>query len=73
MDKGDDEKALEALQRGKEIKKNNTCMQELKLNEIACYEYMGNYQKAAELLADYIEIYGSNEDLEREYAFLSTR
>jgi len=73
VEQGDYEKALEAFQRGKEIKENNTCMQELKLNEIACYEYMGNYQKAAELLADYIEIYGSNEDLDREYAFLSTR
>ncbi len=73
VEQGDYELALEAFQRGKEIKENNTCMQELKINEIACYEYMGEYAKAASLLADYIETYGSNEDLEREYAFLSTR
>ncbi len=52
---------------------NNTCMQELKLNEIACYEYMGEYGKALKLLEEYIETYGSTEDLDREYAFLSTR
>ncbi len=72
-DQGDYAKALEAFQRGKEIMENNTCMQELKQNEIACYEYMGEYGKALKLLEEYIETYGSTEDLEREYAFLSTR
>ncbi|MBR6257210.1 MAG: tetratricopeptide repeat protein [Lachnospiraceae bacterium] len=73
VDQGDYAKALEAFEKGKEIKENNTCMQELCLNEIACYEYMGEYEKARVLLAEYMETYGSNEDLDREYAFLSTR
>ncbi|MBQ9867583.1 MAG: tetratricopeptide repeat protein [Lachnospiraceae bacterium] len=73
VDQGDYEKALEAFERGKEIKEKNTCMQELCLNEIACYEYMGQYETAASLLSEYMQTYGSNDELDKEYAFLSTR
>ncbi len=73
VEQGDYETALEAFQKGREIQENNTCMQELRLNEIACYEYLGQYDKAESLLAEYIETYGSDAGLEREMAFLSTR
>ena len=73
VEQGDYEQALLAFQKGKEIRENNTCMQTLKKNEIACYEYMHDYRTAAELLKEYMDTYGSDEVLQKEYAFLTTR
>ena len=73
VEQGDYEQALLAFQKGKEIRENNTCMQTLKKNEIACYEYMHDYRTAADLLKEYMDTYGSDEVLQKEYAFLTTR
>ena len=72
-EQGEYEEALAAFRKGIEIKENNTCMQTLKRNEIISCEHLGDYEKALELLKAYIDIYGSDEGLEREYAFLVTR
>ncbi len=73
VEQGDYEQALLAFQKGKEIRENNTCMQTLKKNEIACYEYMHDYRTAAELLKEYMDTYGADDVLQKEYAFLTTR
>ena len=70
---GDYTNALSAFQMGIAIEDNNTCIQTLNLNEIACYEYMHMYDEAREKLTEYLSIYPMTEDLEREYAFLTTR
>ncbi len=72
-EQGEYEEALQAFRKGLEIKENNTCTQTLKRNEIISCEHLGDYEKALELLKAYIDIYGSDEGLEREYAFLITR
>ena len=72
-EQGEYEEALAAFRKGIEIKENNTCMQTLKRNEIISCEHLGDYEKALELLKAYSDIYGSDEALEREYAFLATR
>ncbi len=73
VEQGDYEKALEAFRKGIAIKENNTCMQTLKHNEIACLEHMTQFSEAALLLEEYIQTYGSTEELEKEYAFASSR
>ena len=73
VEQGDYEQALSVFLKGQEIKENNSCMQTLRLNELACYEYMGDYQNAAKRLKDYIDDYGSSAVLDKEYAFLTTR
>ena len=73
VEQGDYEQALLAFQKGREIRENNTCMQTLRKNEIACYEYMHDYRTAAELLKEYMDTYGTDEVLQKEYAFLTTR
>ena len=73
VEQGDYNLALGAFQAGIAVQENNTCMQTLKLNEIACYEYLHDYDQAATKLAEYMATYQSNSDLEREYAFLTTR
>ncbi|MBR4207008.1 MAG: tetratricopeptide repeat protein [Lachnospiraceae bacterium] len=65
--------ALEAFRRGIKIPENNTCMQELKANEIVCLENLHEYKEAAELAKAYLETYGTDEEMEKEYAFLVTR
>lgn len=65
--------ALTAFQNGIAVKENNTCLQTLKLNEIVCYEYLMDYTSAKEKLAEYMATYSSNELLDKEYAFLTTR
>lgn len=73
VEQGEYELALTAFQNGIAIEENNTCMQTLKLNEIACYEYLHDFSTAAQLLNDYMQIYPVTAELEREYAFLTTR
>ena len=66
--------AAEAFHSGSEIKEKNTYMQILKRNEIVCLEYMGEYEQAAALAAEYIDTYGDEGGLmSKEYDFLYTR
>jgi len=73
VEQGDYESALQAFQSGIAVKVNNTCLQTLYLNEIACYEYMHDYRTAREKLDEYLAVYPSTPLLEKERAFLATR
>lgn len=73
IEDGDYQNALLSFQAGQNIQENNTCMQTLKLNEIACYEYMHDFKSARDKLAEYLSVYPSTPELQKEYAFLTTR
>lgn len=66
------EAALEAFQAAMNIE-DNGMMQSLKFNEIAAYEYMGDYKAAAALMNSYLKSYPDDAAAKREYEFLRTR
>ncbi len=66
------DEALEAVVNGLEFDKSE-CRQELLFNRVVIYEYLGDYSKASELAAQYLVDYPSDENMTREYLFLSTR
>ena len=72
MQKGQYTKALDAFQKGLATG-DKTMQQSLQFNEIAAYEHMGEYKKAAVLMESYIKNYPDDEKARREYEFLSTR
>lgn len=72
MARGDYQKALEAFQTGMQLK-DNPILQTLSFNEIAAYEYLGEYERAAALLNNYLNNYPDDALARREYDFLSTR
>ena len=72
MAKGDYNKALEAFQAGMKLG-NGAMMQTLAFNEIAAYEYLGQYEQAYVLINNYIKNYPDDQQARREYDFLSTR
>lgn len=72
MTRQDYQKALEAFQAGMQVK-DNGILQTLSFNEIVAYEYLGEYQKAAVLLNNYLKNYPDDEAALREQDFLSTR
>ncbi len=72
MQKGQYAKALDAFQKGLETG-DKTMLQSLQFNEIAAYEHMGEFKKAAVLMETYLQTYPDDEKAKREYGFLSTR
>ncbi|MCR5753678.1 MAG: tetratricopeptide repeat protein [Acetatifactor sp.] len=72
MARGNYEQALTALQNGMQVE-NCEIMQTLSFNEIVVYEYLGEYQKAAVLMDNYLKNYPDDEKAKREQIFLSTR
>ena len=72
MAKGDYQKALEAFQTGMQLE-DNGILQTLSFNEIAAYEYLGEYTRAYTLLGSYLNNYPDDKKARREYEFLSTR
>lgn len=72
MAKGDYQKALEAFQTGMQLEENDI-LQTLSFNEIAAYEYLGEYERAYALLGNYLNNYPDDKQAKREYDFLSTR
>lgn len=72
MTRGEYEKALEAFQAGIQLP-DSAMLQTLSFNEIVAYEYLGEYEKAFELLGIYLKKYPDDEQAKREYEFLSTR
>lgn len=72
MQMGEYELALAAFQAAMNIE-DNAMMQTLKFNEIATYEYMGEYKTAAALMNSYLRSYPDDETAKREYEFLQTR
>lgn len=72
MKKGEYEKALAAFQTGMKAA-NNTIQQTLAYNEIVAYEHLGEFQRAAVLMQNYLKTYPDDAKAKREYDFLSTR
>ena len=72
ISRGDYKKALEAFQAGMQLE-NNEILQTLSFNEIVAYEYLGEYEKAAVLLNNYLNNYPDDTRARREYDFLRTR
>lgn len=72
VEQGEYQLALEAFQSAMNIE-GNGMMQVLQFNEIVAYEYLGEYQKAAVLMDNYIKMYPDDEVAKREYEFLKTR
>lgn len=72
MAKGNYEEALVAFQLGKAVE-DNRMMQTLSFNEIVAYEYLGEYDKAAEMVNIYVQTYPDDDVAKREQGFLSTR
>lgn len=48
-------------------------MQELKWNEIVCYEYLGDFKTACSKAGEYVTLYPDDAAALREYEFLKTR
>lgn len=72
MEAGDCDKALEYFDRGAAIGDTGV-LPKLLYNQAAAYEQKLDFAKALELLQSYVSAYGSNEEVEREIAFLKTR
>lgn len=72
MQMKDYEGALNAFQRAMNVE-NNGMLQVLKMNEIAAYENLNEFEQAASLMNDYLKDYPDDETAKREYEFLKTR
>ena len=69
---GDYEAALAAIESG--ISMNDMdVLQALKFNEIVCYEYLSDFDRARILMESYLATYPDDEAAKRENEFLSTR
>lgn len=66
------EDALKYFQLGLEIKDASN-RQELMKNEVAAYEYMGDFASAKKKMEAYLKEYQNDEEAVREYTFLKTR
>ncbi len=71
--------ALVYIETGLEIKDemaesdSANCKQALMYNQAVCYEYLGDYAKALELMTAYVEAYPDDTAALKEYNFLKTR
>lgn len=72
MTKGEYSAALEAFQAGLMLE-DSGMMQALSFNEIAAYEYLGEFGQAKVLMEAYMRNYPDDSNAKREYDFLSTR
>lgn len=72
MKQEDYQTALTNIEKAMKIE-NNPYIQVLKFNEIVCYEYLNDFDKAAVLMESYLKSYPGDENAKREYTFLSTR
>ena len=52
---------------------DNSMTQTLKFNQIVAYEYLGDFDQAAVLMKNYLQIYPDDQDAIREYEFLKSR
>ena len=72
MEQGNYDKALELFNQGLNQQKV-TNAQELRSNQIAAYEYSGDYDSAKEAMESYLKDYPEDEAAKREYLFLGRR
>ncbi|MBR4083009.1 MAG: tetratricopeptide repeat protein [Lachnospiraceae bacterium] len=72
MKKGEYVNALAAFQAGLQVEEN-TMKQSLLFNEIAAYEYLGDFAQAKVLMNKYLSMYPDDVAAQREARFLATR
>lgn len=72
MKKGNYRDALNAFQAGLQLE-GMEMQQSLLFNEIAAYEYLGEFEQAKGLMVSYLTKYPDDEAAVREYGFLSSR
>ena len=72
LQRGEYQNALNAFQAGMKVE-NNEIMQSLSFNEIAAYEYLGEFTRAKVLMETYLQNYPDDANAQRENMFLSTR
>ncbi len=72
MKSGEYEEALSAFRSASNVE-NNGMSQTLEFNQIAAYEYVGNFKQAAVLMEEYLKKYPEDEVAGREYEFLKSR
>ena len=65
--------AAEVYERAVSAAKESGDLQVTLYNRIVAYEYAGNFEKARELLTEYLQQYSGDEDAKRELRFLKTR
>ncbi len=68
----DYETAASCFQKGLKVE-NPSNAQELLKNEIAAYEYLGDYETASTLMEEYLKKYPEDQEAVRENTFISTR
>ena len=73
MKQGKYAEAAEVYERAVNAAKDSGELQVTLYNRIVAYEYAGNFEKAKELLAEYLQQYSGDEDAKRELRFLKTR
>lgn len=72
LKKEDYEGGLTSIQKGIS-EGDGTAIQELLLNEVGAYEYLGDFETARTKMASYLEVYPDDKEAAREYEFLKTR
>lgn len=72
MKSGEYEEALSAFRSAANVE-NNGMNQTLEFNQIAAYEYVGNFKQAAVLMENYLKKYPEDTAARREYEFLKSR
>lgn len=66
-------KAAEVFERAVTAAKGTPDLQASLYNRVVAYEYAGNFEKARELLTEYLNQYSGDEQARREMVFLKTR
>jgi len=72
MKSGEYEEALSAFRSAANVE-NSGMNQTLEFNQIAAYEYVGNFKQAAVLMENYLKKYPEDTEARREYEFLKSR
>ena len=72
LEAGDAKSALEYFNQALALGETSMT-QTLKFNQIVAYEYLGDFDQAAVLMKNYLQIYPDDTDAVREYEFLKSR
>ena len=72
MDAGDYEEAYELIRAGMALE-NNPYRQQMHYCQASCLEYLGRFGEALTAFKEYVNLYGSTEEIDHEIAFLETR
>ena len=73
MKQGSYSEAVEVYERAVNAARGTGELQNALYNRVVAYEYAGDFEKANELLAEYLQQYSGDEDARRELRFLKTR